>query len=350
MINKIIRLVSPRKFQVFTLNQDINNSEVIVRPTYMSICAADQRYYNGSRPREILNSKLPMALIHEAIGEVVYSYREPQITGSTVVMIPNIVSSHVKSECICCTSPMIGENYCRHSKFKSSGLDGFMQELVVLPYECILELDPGIPREISVLIEPMSVVLHALNRLQFLSHSRRLNFGVWGDGFFGYLTSLLIKHQFRDSNIYVFGKHPDKMQLFSFVDGAYQIDEADLGVEIDHAFECVGGMGSVEAINQIIKTINPGGSISLLGVSENLIQIDTRLVLEKGLSIIGNSRSSRLDFVEAIRFLVENNSIMKYLQVLISNEITVRTIDDIIYAFDTDKANYFGKTLIKWNI
>ena len=59
------------------------------------------------------------------------------------------------------------------------------------------------------------------------------------------------------------------------------------GVElVDHAFECAGGEGSVAAIEQIIDRINRG-TVSLLGVSENNVPINTRMVLEKGLRLFG---------------------------------------------------------------
>ena len=71
MINTVYQLVAPRRFEIKYSDIDLNNNKVIVRPTYLSICNADQRYYQGLRDAEILRKKLPMALIHEAIGEVV---------------------------------------------------------------------------------------------------------------------------------------------------------------------------------------------------------------------------------------------------------------------------------------
>ena len=76
MINEIIKLIDPNKFEMFFKEEEIKNDDyVIVKPTYMSICAADQRYYQGKRAREILNKKLPLTLIHECIGKVVYDVK-----------------------------------------------------------------------------------------------------------------------------------------------------------------------------------------------------------------------------------------------------------------------------------
>ncbi len=70
MINERIKLVAPRRMEIFFEDEEITEDSVIVRPRYLSICAADQRYYTGSRSKEILDKKLPLSLIHEAVGEV----------------------------------------------------------------------------------------------------------------------------------------------------------------------------------------------------------------------------------------------------------------------------------------
>lgn len=54
MINTVYRLVSPKLFEeIYDEAEDLENN-VVVRPTYLSICQADQRYYNGSRDPETL--------------------------------------------------------------------------------------------------------------------------------------------------------------------------------------------------------------------------------------------------------------------------------------------------------
>ena len=90
MINEIIKLVSPKNLEIFFKDEQYDNNLVVVRPTYLSICAADQRYYQGKRSREILEKKLPLTLIHEGVGEVIYDANKEFQVGEKVVMIPNI--------------------------------------------------------------------------------------------------------------------------------------------------------------------------------------------------------------------------------------------------------------------
>lgn len=70
MINQVYQLVAPRQFDVTYNNVDIYGNHVIVRPLYLSICAADQRYYTGRRDENVLRKKLPMSLVHEAVGKL----------------------------------------------------------------------------------------------------------------------------------------------------------------------------------------------------------------------------------------------------------------------------------------
>ena len=89
MINQSYRLISPKQIRTDFIDESLDNEHVIVRPKYLSICAADQRYYTGNRGLETLKKKLPMALIHEAVGEVIYDANGIFEKGTKVVLIPN---------------------------------------------------------------------------------------------------------------------------------------------------------------------------------------------------------------------------------------------------------------------
>ena len=340
MINTVYRLTAPKFFEeVFVEETDFN--KVIVRPKYLSICQADQRYFNGNRPPEVLNKKLPMALFHEAVGEVIYSPDESFDVGDKVVMIPNTPIE---------TDDVILENYLRSSKFRSSGYDGFMSEYVFMNSDRLIKLPEGINLEVAAFTELISVGMHAISRFKNFSHKRKEKIGVWGDGSFGYITSLLLKYIFPESEVYIFGVNYERLAYFSFTDKRFKVNEVPDDLKIDHAFECVGGNKSQDAINQIIDLINPEGSISILGVSEYNIPINTRMVLEKGLNIFGSSRSGRVDFEKTVKLLDDNSQMVLYLENLINNKVDINSINDVYNAFELDFNNRFGKTVLKWNI
>ena len=337
MINIVYRLKSPKFFEEAI--DEVELDGIIVRPTYLSICQADQRYYQGSRPAEVLERKLPMALIHEAIGEVVYDKSGEFKVGDKVVMIPNTP----QEEDVC------RANYSYKSKFRGSGFDGFTSDLINLDSSRVVKIPDDFNPYVSAFIELISVAYQGIAKFNEIAITPKDTLGVWGDGNLGFITALLLKEKCPDSKIVIFGKHLENLNLFSFVDEVYQIHNVPDDLTIDHAFECVGSSASQSAIEQIIDLINPQGTINLFGVSEYPIPINTRMILEKGLTIQGNSRSEREDFVGVVETLKQNPQLFEYLEKLVANVCEINTLSDLKQAFDKDYISHFGKTVIKWN-
>ena len=162
------------------------------------------------------------------------------------------------------------------------------------------------------------------------------------------MTCIFLKKFFPETKVYVFGVVPKKLADFTFVDETFLTTEIPDDMHIDHAFECVGGNGSQVAINQIIDYINPEGTISILGVSEYPVPINTRMILEKGLRMFGSSRSGRVDFVKTVEMYDKYPEIIEYLSHMVGVVKTVRSIKDMTEAFELDTKKAFGKTVMKW--
>ena len=338
MINYVYQLVSPHCISVKYEDVNINN-DVIIRPKYMSLCHADQRYYLGKRDLKTLNEKLPMALIHECCGEVLHDNTNTFKKGEIVVLIPNNPQRH---------QPHIYENYDETSLFSSSTQDGFMREFVNLPAQRVVSVGSNIPTKCASICELVSVAMHAVTRMELTAHKVKDTFAIWGDGSVAYIVACILKEKYPKSELVVIGKNPNKLSQFSFVNRTYITHNLPDKLKFDHAFECVGGEGSNSAIDEIIANISPQGTIALLGVSENRVPINTRLVLEKGLTLLGCSRSGREDFISAIEFM-NNPKSMRRLSSIIFETAPVYNITDIHNAFATDLTTPF-KTVFKWNL
>lgn len=341
MINQVYRLVTPKQFEAIPVDENIEN-KVVVRPTYLSICNADQRYYTGSREPAVLKKKLPMALIHEGIGKVVYDATNTFKKGQRVVMIPNTPSYHNNG---------IEENYQLDSKFRSSGFDGFTQELVVLDKDRVVPIFDELDDEVAAFTEMISVAFHAIRHNSALSNNTNdISVGIWGDGNLSYIISNLIKTMIPNVTLYIFGKHADKLAYFTFADDTYGIDEIPNELSIDVALECTGGTGSELAIDQIIDHIKPQGTVNLLGVSENSPRINTRMVLQKGLTLVGTSRSGRYDFEQSLNLLNKNAELRGRFKPLVGIVETVNNISGLNQFFEKDFGSSWGKSIMKWEI
>lgn len=305
MIREVIRLVRPGVFEPFFVEKEVRKGQIVVKPTFLSICAADLRYFNGHRSSKVLRQKLPMALIHEAVGRVVIDTRGLLESGTQVILSP------LGDDC------SVGDNYKKDARFRSSNCDGFMQEFMILdPHEII-------PYKNSqaiyyVFVEMLGVCFQAMKRVRGWGSAKAV--GVWGDGVVGYLLSYIIKKEFPDKDVFVIGKHEEKLTLFSHVDRVYNILEAQSVPAVNIAFECVGGVSSTTAIKSILFSIRPGGCVCLMGVSEGNVPINTRLVLEKGVDIRGSSRCDLEDMIHGKNFLDKSEG-FSWLEKMISRVV-----------------------------
>lgn len=340
MLNTVYQLKRPRQFETVFKKVELDDAHLLVRPTHLSICHADQRYYQGSRPDEVLHRKLPMALIHEGAGRVVYDPTGTYAVGERVVLIPNLPAEQ---------DAVIAENYLSSSSFCASGRDGFLQEYVQTVPDRVIRLPEFVPAPVAAFTELVSVSYHALMRWLHTAHARRKEAAVWGDGNLGYITALLLHDLCPDMKLYVVGVHEEKLSYFTFADETLLAARLEEDFAFDHALECVGGAAAQAAIRQMIRHIRPEGTIGLLGVSEEPVPVDTRLVLEKGLRIIGSSRSGRADFEGLLGLYHKYPQIILYLQNIVGEEFVVRDIKDIRNAFEADIHKLMGKTVMIWD-
>lgn len=87
-----------------------------------------------------------------------------------------------------------------------------------------------------------------------------------------------------------------------------------------------------------------------MGVSEIPIEINTRLVLEKGITLIGSSRSGVEDFKNVVNLYIKYPDVIDKLSLLKGQEFEIRNIKDLTNAFEADLSTSWGKTVLKWTM
>ena len=297
-------LTAPGIFKEETITHIVKENDVVVEPYLASVCHADLRYFTGNRRKEALEAKLPMALFHEGIGIVKESYHPQYKTGDRVVIVPSIPGYILnnKSKEQCCDNCKDGglPNYCLESEFLGSGFDGIGQSDLVIGGDNLVRIPEELEDDVALLAELCSVSLFAINSTEKLTTSHSTKVAVFGDGPVGYLTAAALHFIYGVSkeNLLVFGAVQEKIEQFdSFATTAlvhdYNFKNAN-GVKT--VFECTGGKFSSSAINQAIDLLDTEGNLVLMGVTEELVPINTRDVLEKRIQLVGSSRSNVKEF------------------------------------------------------
>lgn len=351
--SKSYRLIKPGDIEEVNLQHELRPGLVDIQPLMASVCHADDRYFAGKRRPEALAKKLPMALLHEGIGTIKESMSDKFKVGQRVVIVPNVPGYMLRGEKKTDTVP---DNYSTDSVFLSSGYDGIAQSDLVQPDRAVVALPENIPDEIAILTEVSTVGYHASSHVADALAKPGCRVALFGDGPVGYMAAAVL-HYIRGidkDHLTVFGAIPDRLNEFDFANKElvteYDFDHA--GEQFDVIFEATGGNFSSSAINEGIKVISRTGKFVLMGVSEDLVPIDTRDILEKGLTFYGTSRSTTPDFEAVVKAMSQSQDYQDTLRKLLpKNETVIKNASDLNKAFETivaSKAWYKAVLKFEW--
>lgn len=350
MLSRSFKVVAPEVFELYIEDINIKEDEALIEINKAAICKADIRYYKGKRDEKILGLKYPMSLIHEVTGTVIKDNTNILKPGDKVVLVPNILKNYdnLSSEQISvCKNKYLGENYCNGAEFCSSSKDGFSKQFVAIPTKNVIKVEYDISDNILVFSELISVAISAIRRMKYIAREYEELY-IWGDGIVGYIIASVAK-LILNKNVTVIGKHDKKMKEFPCDNYINISNEFALkNIILENIIECVGGKGMNSAINQILEVAIPGAKIVLTGVSEESLEVNTRKILEKGLTITGSTRSSVEDFKKAVYYFKDYN-FRKSIAKLVAGEIDITDISDFYYAFEkTCSNNILGKYIMNF--
>ncbi|WP_161969332.1 MULTISPECIES: alcohol dehydrogenase catalytic domain-containing protein [Campylobacter] len=249
---------------------DVNN--VLINIKACGICSSDY-----SRIYEKGAYKYPLILGHEFSGVVKDIYRNIKNIkkGDRVAVFP------LKPcfKCDNCHQKLYAQ--CSSYGYYGSREDGGLQEFLAVPEWNIISID-NIPYDIAALIEPASVALHAIKKVNIENHDKIL---ILGSGIIGILTGLLLREMGINNFYYVVRNHNKNeiLRLFNFQSIDYSYKNNDFNI----VFECVG---SNESLENSIKFLKTKSTLVLVGNPESdmLIKRDVYWkILRMELNIIG---------------------------------------------------------------
>ncbi len=358
------RLTQPYRIEAVELELKRQRpDDVLVRPRMTSVCGSDLKLYTGSRDRRALSKKLPLALLHEGVAEVVETGPGVQHVrpGTRVVVVPNIPCYLAYPEqypskeegCHSCRPGGVGENYCLSNLYLSSNTDGLARSVFSHPASLVLPVPATVPDHVAVLTEPMTTVVAGCQKAPIARGRRYL---ILGNGPIGLLTAVALAGFYgvpRDA-IWMTGRDWSKREgMLEIIGTPLDANEPrsmeQIRSSIDVAFECVGGDANEMTLAQTIDCLRPGGTAILFGPSEKAIDFNTREVVGKGLAFLGANRSFVPHFEWVLARLVDRN-VQRQLETIVNGErMAVRSADDLnaaLYHAWTKRDP--SKTLISW--
>ena len=254
--------------------------DVLIQVAACGICGTDVHIYRG----EYLGS-YPITPGHEfagtvtAVGAAVRRFRP----GDRVAVEPNIACNN----CPACLSNR--QNFCENWQGVGVTLPGGFAELACVPENAVFSIGE-LPFTVGAFVEPLSCVLHGMQRLDPSPSDRILIVGA------GPIGSLIMKTALSlgASSITVVDRSESRLSLAAAEGGSVVNTLASVDEPRADAYDVV-----IDA-----TWVRPGGRILLFGVppAGSRVSIDAFSVFRKGLTVLSSYTSVR-NSLQAIRLL-----------------------------------------------
>jgi len=279
-----------------------DHTKVTLKVKSMGICGSDISAYKGLSPLV----EYPVVIGHEIAGEVISVPENNRgiKVGDRVILEPY-------KYCGKCYPCRIGKtNCCENLKVIGVHVDGGMSEYYSHDLHLTHKVPDNIPWELLPLIEPLTIALQGVKRVNV---KKGENVVITGVGTIGLLVALLV---LNEGAVPIAVDPLEKRLEIARSLGVKHIlnpDKSDIVAEIsritdnNRAEVVIEASGNSEAVRRSMDYASYAGRISLVGYPKEEIPIPTFLITKKELDLKG-SRNSVNAFPTAIKLLNERQT------------------------------------------
>ncbi|MGB0599366.1 MAG: L-threonine 3-dehydrogenase [Rubripirellula sp.] len=263
----------------------IGINDVLIRVDRTGICGTDVHIYKWDA-WAAKTIPVPMVVGHEFVGEIVE-------TGSNVSDFEpgQIVSGEGHVVCGRCRNCWAGRRHlCADTKGVGVNRPGAFAEYVALPMTNVWHHDPAIDRDIAAIFDPFGNAVHTALSFPVLGE----DILVTGAGPIGCMAAAVAKHA-AARHVVVTDVNPWRLELAKKMGATRTVDvrsenlsdvQRELGMEegFDVGLEM---SGNPDAFRDMIRQMNHGGKIAMLGIPTETLAIDWNDVVFNMLTIKG---------------------------------------------------------------
>lgn len=328
---KALVYMGPKNVVVEERNIPDNKDCALIKVSYAGICGSDIGIVSGKHPR----AKAPLVLGHEFVG-VVESIKENECgikKGDRVVTYPLIVCG----KCLACRTG--NEHVCNSLGLIGIDVDGGMAEYASVPIEKLYKVPEGLEDDVATLIEPLAVIVHAINEIG-------VKFGdvvvVTGAGPIGLLTGLALRDA-GASDVYFTEMDDFRLSMckeFGFK--AIDIKNSDAisvirqNTNNEGADIIIEASGVPKAALDMTEMVRAKGRILMLSVHKQPDPVDLRQINFKEITVLGSRVYTRNDFQYATQYALK---IKEDLAKLISHRVPLKNGDEAFRIVDDRNVN-----------
>lgn len=300
---KAVQIVSPEKVRILDVEKPaLQPDEVLLKIEYVGFCGSDLNTFLGKNPMV----KMPVVPGHE-VGAVIEAKGE-QVPDN--LAIGQVVTVNPYTNCGKCASCRNRRyNACQHNETLGVQRNGAMCEYIALPWQKVIPAD-GMSTRDCALIEPMSVGFHAVSNACVVDNDIVM---VIGCGMVG--LGAVVRAALRGATVVAVDLDDDKLALAKEVGAKYVINSKTTNVH-DEMMRISQGFGAdvvIEAVgnpmtyNMAIDEVSFTGRVVYIGYAKSEVAFQTKLFVQKELTIRGSRNALPEDFRAVINYLNQNN-------------------------------------------
>ena len=279
-------VVIPNPNEISVLERDVQEpgaGQLLIQVMASGICGTDLHIYRGE-----YMGKYPVIPGHEfsgvvaAVGSGVARFK----AGDRVAIEPNIACDN----CLNCLNNR--QNFCLNWQAIGVTLPGGMEEYVIVPERAAFSIGE-LPFEIGAFMEPLSCVVHGIERARI---GLADHVAIFGAGPIGSLMIQMARIQ-GAAQITVLEINPGRAELASEL-GADRVVASFEQLQSDTYDIVIDATGAIPVMNRTIDYVRKGGTVLLFGVppSGRNLEIEGFKIFQKGLTVLSSFTSVRNSF------------------------------------------------------
>lgn len=253
--------------------------ELLIRVSLCGVCGTDVHIFRG----EYIGS-YPIVPGHEfsgtveAVGAGVKRFK----ASDRVAVEPNIACNN----CEACLNKR--QNFCHNWQAVGVSMPGGMAEYVLCPESAAFDIG-SLPFESAAFMEPLSCVIHGLNKLSIQAGDRM---AVIGAGPIG-LQIARVARSMGACTIVMADRNADRLKFAQDSASANETLDDTAALNNDMYDVVVEATGAPVLISEALRAARPGGQVLLFGVAPQgkMAQVEPFNIFRKGLSIHGSYTS-----------------------------------------------------------
>jgi 2-desacetyl-2-hydroxyethyl bacteriochlorophyllide A dehydrogenase len=269
--------------------------EVVIEVAGCGICGTDVHLVEGVLP----GTRYPLVPGHELYGRVIAGTAGGPAEGALVAVDPNL-------PCGACRPCRVGRsNLCESYSALGVTRAGACAEYVAAPAGVCRVLPEGFRLDAAALIEPMSCVIHGIDRVPAQPRSSR--WLVYGAGTVGTLMADAVSAH-TDHDVCVVEPNAERRARASSLGFLAVASADDLDVPaFDVAVDCTGVPA---AISDALSHVATGGSVLLFGVAspDATVDLSPYDVYRREITIVG-SMAVHESFDRAVTAIAERPTV-----------------------------------------